>query len=326
MRPYPNKISLGRLDTPLEKCREDPHPDGVGFWVKRDDLTGVALSGNKVRKLEYLAAEALAQGATVLITCGGTQSNHARATAIVAARLGLKSHLILRGNASESREGNLFLDRLFAATITWVTPEEYAENDTVFARVVGEEEARGEKPYRIPEGGSNALGTFGYIECYRELLAQIKDENIVPEFVYTAVGSGGTLAGLLAGWAETGFEGPKPVGINVCDNAAFFVQKITGILREINQLWGVSVPDKEAIEIVDGFVGDGYALSREHELESLVAFSRKEGIVLDPVYTVKAYRGCLAHRHQAHRERRPAIFLHTGGIFGLFAKKESLRL
>jgi len=319
-------MELARLLTPLHKLREDPVESGCGMWFKRDDLTGIELSGNKVRKLEYLVEDALNQNAGVLITCGGAQSNHARATALSAVRAGLQSHLILRGNPTNSAAGNLLLSRLAGATITWVTPEEYKTRETVFRKLETSYKTSGITPYSIPEGGSNALGVYGYLDCYREIMDQCSSIGIKPEFVYVAIGSGGTFAGLQAGWELGGRKGPKPVGIPVCDDGVFFTNKINTILNDFSSLNPEFTFDKNAFEMCDGFVGDGYALSRPEELSTIVNFARREALILDPVYTVKAYLGALAHRRQGDRRERPAIFVHTGGLFGLYGLCSDLQL
>ena len=320
----PSHIQLARLNTPLRPLREDPAKGGAGFWLKRDDLTGAELSGNKVRKLEYLLPEAKSEDATVLVTCGGIQSNHARATALVAIQNGFKAHLILRGTSPSALSGNLLLSRLTGAEITWVTPEQYQEREKVFEAVENSLRAQGEVPFRIPEGGSNATGVFGYRRCYQEILEQCSDMGISPDFVYVAVGSGGTLAGLLAGWAKNQYEGPTPVGIPVCDDSVFFRAKITHILEAYHKRWGAPIPNSDQIQLLDGFVGDGYAKSRPEELEELISLVKMEGLLLDPVYTLKAFLGARAHRLVGDRKDKPAIFIHTGGLFGLFGAKDTL--
>jgi D-cysteine desulfhydrase len=213
---------------------------------------------------------------------------------------------------------------LTGAEITWVTPEQYQEREKVFEAVENALRAQGETPFRIPEGGSNATGVFGYRRCYQEILEQCRELEISPEFIYVAVGSGGTLGGLLAGWAKNQFEGPIPVGIPVCDDSVFFRAKINQLLEMYHERWGAPIPDSEQIQMIDGFVGDGYAKSRPEELEELISLARLEGLLLDPVYTLKAFLGARAHRLVGDRREKSAIFIHTGGLFGLFGAKDSL--
>ncbi len=290
------------------------------LWIKRDDLTGAALSGNKIRKLEFLVADALRVGATTLVTCGGVQSNHARATAIAAARVGLDSTLVLRGTGKEPMEGNLFLDHLLGARIHWVTPEQYADIDPVFETIATALREEGKVPYIIPEGGSNALGALGYLEATRELTSQLQTEDLSFSHLFVAVGSGGTLAGLLAGWAENNFHGPRPIGINVCDTAEYFVDRVDGILEEMHARWNIPRPPRSEIHLLDGYVGRGYALSTQEELLTIQNVARTDGVVLDPVYSGKAFGACLEFRQERTENASALLFWHTGGIFGLFPK------
>jgi D-cysteine desulfhydrase len=324
--PYPQRIELARTPTPLEQLKRLGAELGVSLYVKRDDLTGCVTTGNKVRKLEFLAAEALAQGCDTLITAGGAQSNHCRATAAVAARLGLKSCLLLRvpdPAAPPPPEGNLLLDRLFGAEIVWITPEDYRRRARVFVRVASELQARGQRPYVIPEGGSNPLGAFGYIRCCEELAEQLPPAQST--IVYAA-GSGGTGAGLIMG-AKL-FDLPcRVVGFNVCDDRDYFVRAISEIIEQTKSHYGLTKLQfqREDVEIIDGYVGRGYAQSRPEELDLIRDVARSEGLVLDPVYTGKAFYGLV----QELKRRRDSlgqriIFIHTGGVFGLFPKMTEL--
>src|SRR3954469_3743381 len=175
---YPDRIKRARLPTPVEPARKLSHKLGVELLVKRDDLTGSSLSGNKIRKLEFLFAQAAAQSADTVITCGGEQSTHCRATAIAAAELGLRSYLLLRTeNPKEppAAEANILLDRLVGADIRWVSREEYKRRVQLFTEVQGQLLAQGRKSHVIPEGGSNALGSWGYVRCVEELAEQLGD-------------------------------------------------------------------------------------------------------------------------------------------------------
>ncbi len=328
--PIPPRLSLAQTPTPIHKLqRLSELLGGPEIWIKRDDLTGSALSGNKVRKLEFVAADALRQGADVLVTCGGIQSNHARATAVVARRLGLHPHLVLRGEAPKGMgDGNLFLDQLLGASITWVTPEEYRnEIDTIFEKIRQDYEKVGKKAYIIPEGASNELGAFGYLRAAREIVEQTRFEGLHFTHIVTAVGSGGTLTGLLLGRRLYGLDG-EVLGFNVCDDAAYFRRRITGILGRMVERYhlGLGITEDD-IQIVDGYVGRGYALSRPEELALIRDVARLEGVVLDPVYTGKAMFGLLDQIHQGRFDRGDKIlFLHTGGIYGLFPKREEMEL
>jgi D-cysteine desulfhydrase len=308
----PPRVRLARLPTPVEQLERWSGRLGVEIWCKRDDLTGADLSGNKVRKLEFLLADALDRGARTVVTCGGEQSNHARATALACARLGLRSVLLLRTAdpaAPPATEGNLLLDCLAGAEIRWITPAQYRDR----AELLRAAAAEVERGYVVPEGGSNALGAWGYVACIDELLADVPR----PFTVVAACGSGGTAAGLLLGRALRDARDVRCVAVNVCDDAAYFAQVIGGILAEAGR------PDAAgALEIQDGYVGLGYARSRPEEIRLLEEVARGEGLVLDPVYTGKAFFA-MTREIAADRRRfgERVVFLHTGGIFGLLTAR-----
>jgi D-cysteine desulfhydrase len=301
---------------------------GVDLYVKRDDLTGVELTGNKVRKLEFVMADALQQKADIVLTCGGAQSNHSRATAVAAARLGLRSRLILRTpdpSNPPAPEGNLLLDRLAGSDILWITPEQYKRRDEVFAREADRLRRAGSKPYVIPEGASNALGAWGYIYAAAELktdLEKLPGGTGRRTTVIHATGSGGTTAGLILGTRLLDLNA-RIVGINVCDDREYFVKAIGEICEDCISRYGlkISFSRESDIEIVDGYVGLGYAQSKPEELSFLMEVASTEALFLDPVYTGKAFFGMMQELRQNPKtfgER--IVFLHTGGIFGLLAK------
>jgi D-cysteine desulfhydrase len=300
---------------------------GARFWLKRDDHTGSELMGNKVRKLEYLMAEALAQEATHVITCGGEQSNHARATAFAATQLGMKSVLILRTDdpaAPPSPTGNILLDRLAGAQIVWISRPAWREREQLLAAEAEKVRAAGGRPYIVPEGGSNALGSWGYIRAMRELahdLAGIASPSNPATIVY-ACGSGGTGAGLVLGakLLRLADRGIRVAGVNVCDDRAYFLAAIGKICAEAETRWQLGANVTEAdIDIVDGHVGLGYAKSRLEELETIRDVARSDGVILDPVYTGKAFHGVVTElRRDPDRFGSTIAFVHTGGMFGLF--------
>jgi len=322
---YPDRIERARLPTPVQPARKLSQKLGVELLVKRDDLTGSSLSGNKIRKLEFLFAEAAAQGADTVITCGGEQSNHCRATAIAAAELGLRSYLLLRTeNPKEppAPEANILLDRLVGAEIRWVTREEYKRRVQLFTEVQGQLLAQRRKAYVIPEGGSNAVGAWGYVGCVEELAKELGDEPLT--LVYAA-GSGGTGAGLILGIKLLGLPW-RAVGVNVCDDKAYFVEAIGDIVEAAMKKWLLPVAfERSEIEIVDGYVGVGYAKSRPEELQTIRDVARAEGLILDPVYTGKAFHGMAKELERDKNAFGPRIcFIHTGGIYGLFPKSKEL--
>jgi D-cysteine desulfhydrase len=325
---YPPRLDLARLPTPLEPMMRLSEELGVDLYVKRDDLSGLALSGNKVRKLEFVLADALSQGADMVLTCGGAQSNHARATAVGAARLGIGCRLILRTPDSANpppMEGNTLLDRLAGAEIRWVSPDEYAQRDEVFEQEADRLRRAGRRPYLIPEGASNALGAWGYIRAAEELAWDLSRLPGTPGRETTlihATGSGGTGAGLILGAKLFGLN-VRVASINVCDDREHFVKVIGEICGDAISRYQLNVsfsPERD-VDIIDGYVGRGYALSQPQELSLIRDVARKEGLFLDPVYTGKAFFGMTEElkRNPGSFGKR-VVFLHTGGIFGLFAK------
>jgi D-cysteine desulfhydrase len=305
--------------------------DRFKIWIKRDDHTGSEVMGNKVRKLEYLMAEAVAEGATHVITCGGEQSNHARATAFVAAQLGMKCILILRTDDPENPpapSGNILLDRLVGAELQWVARPAWRDRDRLLAEAADRVRRAGGRPYIVPMGGSNALGSWGYIRAMHELADDL--EGIAapdhPVTVVYACGSGGTGAGLVLGAKLLGLarRGIRVLGFAVCDDRAYFVDEICRICAEAEARWqlGVTVTADD-VAIDDRYIGLGYAKSRPEELATIRDVCRSDGIVLDPVYTGKAFHG-LVNELTADRARLGAAvaFVHTGGLFGLFAPSD----
>jgi D-cysteine desulfhydrase len=325
-RGLPSRIGLARLPTPIEPLERLGRRFGVELFVKRDDLTGFLTSGNKVRKLEFLVAEALAQGADTLLTCGALQSNHARATAVVARRLGLGCALLLRGEPPGSYPGNLLIDRMVGAEIRPMRPEDWPRRDELMEELAEELRHEGRKPYLIPEGGSNALGACGYALWVKEVMEQCRRQGLAFDSVVHAVGSGGTSAGLLMGRSLYGWK-TRVVGIPVCEDAERFRRRIGSILEEAAERLGIqALEELGSLELIDGYVGEGYGRNRPEEWHSMLDVARTEGLLLDPVYTGKAFFGMLREM-EARPERfgRRVLFIHTGGLFALFAKEPELR-
>ncbi|MCX5839710.1 MAG: D-cysteine desulfhydrase family protein [Deltaproteobacteria bacterium] len=329
---YPPQINLARLPTPVHLLSNYSKKLGVELFMKRDDLTGVELSGNKIRKLEFVLADAVAQNADTILTCGGSQSNHCRATAIAAAMLGIDCRLLLRTSDPSnppSPEANLLLDQMAGAEIVWITPEEYKIRDEIFEREATSLRKAGRKPYTIPEGASNSLGAWGYIKCSEELINDIAKLSGGADKDYTvinAVGSGGTTAGLILGTKIFDLNA-QIVSINVCNDHDYFVRVIGEICEKAISDYHIEIDfsrDRD-INIIDGYVGRGYALSRSEELSEICCLARTEGIFLDPVYTGKAFFGMI---QELKRDPKcfgdRIIFIHTGGIFGLFPKAREI--
>ena len=318
------RLALANLPTPLEPWSPPGIPEGIDLWIKRDDCTGSTLSGNKARKLEFLLAEALAQGCDTVITCGGIQSNHARATAIAARQLGMDSHLLLNTTEPDSDPGfvgNLLLNRLVGSTIHLITFEQYAQRIELMEELAATLRNGGHKPYVIPEGGSNALGTWGYIEAMQELAEQTNERELAIDDVVFACGSGGTAAGVALGAHLSGLNA-RVHAVPVCNDATYFHDRINHLFAEL----GASEKSASLLDMLEGYVGRGYARSTPEELACLREVARTTGILLDPVYTGKAFYGLVSELTRApdRFQGRSIVFLHTGGLFGLYDKTEEL--
>ena len=324
---YPRKIDLAHTPTPLQYLARASDKWGCGhrLWVKRDDLTGCTLSGNKVRKLEFITAYAIDNGYDTLITCGGLQSNHCRATAFAGAQLGLSVHLLLRGEQPADSEGNLFLDHLAGAAINCYPLKQYlSEIDTLFSHWQSHYADQGRKALVVPTGGSDGIGAWGYIAACEELAEDFKAAEIEQAHIVTATGSGGTQTGLTLGAAL--HQLPATVwGVNVCDDETYFLNKVASDVAD----WHERYPDAPAVKIeprvLDGYVGKGYAVADPPIFDLIAQLSALEGLVLDPVYTGKAFAGLLAEIAAGRFEGcRDIVFIHTGGIFGLFPQREGI--
>ncbi|MBE7424261.1 MAG: D-cysteine desulfhydrase family protein [Zoogloeaceae bacterium] len=321
------RILLARLPTPIEPLpRLSAHLDGPKLYVKRDDLTGLGLGGNKLRKLEFLLGEARAQDAEVVLTVGALQSNHARLTAAACARLGLDCELILRrgSHASEAylHSGNLLLDRLFGARLHELQAQESREERmAVRAEIL---RAEGQRPYCIPVGGSCGLGNLGYVACANEILLQSDEMNVRFDAVVVATGSGGTQGGLVAGMKLA--DGVPVIGIAVEGTRTEQEVLAAGQAAEALRLLGQEETGIEStVEVLDEFVGPGYARPSESMREALSMAARFEGLVLDPVYTGKAFAGFIAlARSGRYGKDQSLLFVHTGGTPGLFGYPESV--
>ena len=314
-------LGLSRLPTPLERLDAPSDRLGLDLWIKRDDLTGFGLSGNKVRKLDWLLAAAAQAGATTVLTTGGIQSNHCRATVVAARQVGLRPVVLLRGTAPcpDALSGNLLLDVLLGAEVHWCTPEEYQHRDARLEALAEGLRQRGEVPYVVPEGGSNAVGSLGFLAAAHEVQRQADGAF---DQVWCAVGSGGTLAGL-----SLGFPDARVVGVAVCDDRKTFRERVVGIGAETHA-WGHRLPDPgwrepqgTGWDVLEGHQGPAYAETTPTDLATMVAFMRETGIFLDPVYTGKAWCALEAEVRQGAVPRGTRVlFWHTGGAFGLFGR------
>ncbi len=317
------RIPLGHGPTPLEPLeRLSKHLGGPSLWVKRDDCTGLALGGNKVRKLEYLLAEAVADGADTVITVGGVQSNHARQTAAAAARLGLRCELVLprlvdRNDPLYEANGNLLLDRLLGAHVHVVDDTEAATTRVV--ELLEEATARGGRAAFFPSGGSTATGALGYVRAAHELLAQCAEQRLEPKRIVVATSTGGTLAGLLTGLAIAG-SAIDVSGVAVYDDAGATRERTRQLCAETALLCEATAPGDDRIQIIGDQLGPAYGQPTDGMREALALCAQLEGLLLDPVYSGKAMAGLvdLVRRGELGRSDA-AVFWHTGGAPALFA-------
>lgn len=312
------------LPTPLEHLPNLSADLGHEIWIKRDDCTGFALGGNKVRKLEFLMADAIAKGANVIVTAGGTQSNHVRQTAAAATKLGVSCECILervRTDDLYETNGNVFLDHLFGATPHFV--EQGADVDAAMASLCDQLAADGQLVYPVPIGGSNPLGSLGYVECAFELAAQFREANLHPSAIVHASGSAGTQAGLLVGLALAGLE-IEVLGMCVSRDGSAQQTKVSELVDALCTLVGRG----DLVDVIDvrcdgAYVGPGYGVPTSGMTEAIQRVARTEGIFLDPVYTGKAMAGLVDYAQTGKLEGRgPIMFLHTGGAPALFVYPE----
>jgi D-cysteine desulfhydrase len=317
------RVAIAHLPTPIEPLpRLTAQLDGPELWVKRDDQTGLATGGNKTRKLEFLVADALAQGADTIVTCGAAQSNHARQTAAAAAKFGLARVLVLRGDASSEVQGNLLLDRILGAEIIWSGEDPPHER---FTEVSHELRERGRRPYVVPYGGSNPVGATGYVAAMGELQAQCEELGHAFDHIVFATSSGGTQAGMVVGARAFGFEG-QILGISVAPEASGLRSGLTDLTSATARHLGLDVHSTpEDFAVNDDYVGDGYGMVNRRDREAVRTVAQTEGLLLDPVYTGRAFGGLLdLIRQGAFAAHEKVLFWHTGGIGGLFGKAAQL--
>lgn len=314
-----NRLNLALLPTPFRKLENLSEEYGFELYVKEDDLTHFLASGNKIRKLEYLLKDAKEKRANVVFTCGGVQSNHCRATAVLSKRLGMKPVLFLRGTEPDIFNGNLLIDKLIGSDIVYVTPEEYENIDEIFQEYRRKYEEDGKKVYIVPEGGSNSLGALGYVNAVFELDEQMDLEKL--DAICSALGSGGTVAGIVAG-LHVLEKRCKVIGFNVTKTMnEKFLSKISKLLMQMKD-YGMNIkPEDVNLEIIDDFSGPAYAVPTEEDLKLIKHVAEMESTILDPVYTAKALRGTIETFKGTGKK---VLFIHTGGTFGLFAQAESM--
>lgn len=311
------RLPLGQYPTPFYKLESVSARYGRDVYIKRDDLCGVALGGNKVRKLEFLLAQAKADGCDIVFTTGGPQSNHAALTAACAARLGMKAVLLLKQRGMTERRGNLILDELYGAEVQLMDTDSYDEIYAEMHRRSAELEAGGHKCCLIPLGGSTPLGAVGYVNCVREFTVQALAAGVRVGHIVSATGSGGTTAGLLLG-ARLFQPGAKVIGVAVSGDPfdRIVPELASGAAELLNCASSGNPGDFEMVENV----GAGYAVPNAQDTPYIHALARDEGILLDPVYTGKAYsKLCQMLEAGSLSGDGAVVFVHTGGAAALFA-------
>ena len=304
-----DKVNLGLFPTPLYRLPNLSRELGTNVWIKRDDLCGVALGGNKVRKLEYLLHEAKEEGYDLVMTTGQAQSNHAMLTAACALRMGLDCVLLLKERGITARKGNQILNHLMGVEVRYMDTDSY---DDIYAEMDRVAEEMGRKVYKIPCGGSNALGSLGYIDCMEE----IARSGVHFDHIVCACGSGGTAAGCVLG---AKIHLPEThVMCSMVDNDPFDVI-VPQLMREAAELLetDVEIPVPDLLDMC----GPGYSIPSEEGNEAIAMMMRLEGIVLDTCYTGKAFAGLVKRAREGYYKAEDnVLFVHTGGAGGLFAQ------
>lgn len=334
------RIHFAHLPTPVEFLPNLTEIlKGPRLFIKRDDQTGLALGGNKTRKLEFLVADAQEKQARTLITAGAIQSNHCRQTAAAAAKFGFDCILVLtsaevktkQSNETASQDtgtgqifavvpdGNLLLDQLFNAQLVWTKPE---DREKVLQKTWIEAEKEGRVPYLIPYGGSNPIGAMGYVFAMKELMDQLIECPEYPDYIVFPSSSGGTQAGLSLGAEMFGYKG-RVLGISVDEREAVLKERVASLANQCSQLIGekhVFLPSD--IHVNDAYLGGGYGVMGKTEQEAIQLFARYEGILLDPVYTGRAAGGLIdLIRKGFFAQDKTVLFWHTGGTPALFAQR-----
>ena len=316
------RISLANLPTPITPVNYGWGP--VRLYLKRDDLTGSGLMGNKVRKLEYLIADARGQGCDTLVTCGGVQSNHTRATAVAAVMTGLRAVVVLSGDCGGDLDGNLLLSRMVGADVRIIPPMSADDRHARMVEIAEALRADGHRPYVMPSGGSTEVGAVGYVRAMAEIGGHLESDARGIGCVVHACGSGGTFAGCFLGRRLAGVE-PRHLAAIIEGTVPDWTRVLVDYINRTSRRWAIDVSaDAGDIELIDG-AGRGYAINTDEEIDFIVAFARRTGIFLDPVYTGKAlYALDRDIRNGTFDPGGNVLFIHTGGAWGLFPVRERL--
>ena len=319
------RLHFAHLPTPLEPMpRISEHLGGPNLWIKRDDCTGLSSGGNKTRKLEFLMADAVEQGADTIVTQGATQSNHARQTCAAAARLGHECHILLEDRTGYHDEayaynGNVLLDQLHGASIS-VRPAD-SDMNAEMEQLAQKLRDDGKKPYIIPGGGSNEIGALGYVNAALETTVQANERSLKIDHFVHATGSAGTQAGLVVGFEAMNSRIPV-YGVSVRAPKEKQEANVHGLAQRTADFMGISpdlIPAEKVVANSD-YVGDGYGLPTPAMVEAVTMLAQYEGILLDPVYSGKGFSGLIDLIRKGHfKKGENVVFLHTGGSVSLFA-------
>ncbi|MEA3238795.1 MAG: D-cysteine desulfhydrase family protein [Candidatus Bipolaricaulota bacterium] len=327
------RVRLGIFPTPLVELNAlGDLLGGPSIFMKRDDLDGLGMGGNKLRKLEYAMADAVAQGVTTVITTGAVQSNHCRLTAAAANKLGMKCHLVLSGEEPQIATGNLLLDKILGVAGIHYVPrlsqeeKESTGHDPVEEKVTEIEKQLkrdGEVTYYIPNGCRSLHGALGYAGCVREVVEQMHSLKLAPDYFLSACGSVSTQTGLMLGSDLYCQAQARVIGISVSRDKDYITKKLTSSLAEAHAFLGLEDLPRAEIIAYDEYIGEGYGIPTKEMKEAISLVARKEGIFLDPVYTGKAMAGLidLVKRGKLHKGEN-VIFIHTGGVPGMFAEAQ----
>lgn len=310
------RLKFAHLPTPIEPLpRLSATFNGPRLLVKRDDQTGLAFGGNKTRKLEFLIAEARAQGADTLLTTGAMQSNHCRQTAAAAAKFGFHCILVLVGEPPAQASANLLLDHLFGADFVWV---EKSSRDAVLQEIFEKTAVQGKKPYLVPYGGSSPTGVLGYVYAMEEFVSQ----KVEADWIVFASSSGGTQAGLVLGGSVFGYKG-KTLGISIDEPQRVLQERVANLASETSERLGSRIAfDPGEVLVNDEYAAPGYGVLTDAERTAISLFAKQEGLLLDPVYTGRAAAGLIdLIRKDFFKKEETVLFWHTGGQPALFAEK-----
>ena len=323
--PRVSRITLATLPTPLEAGGK--LQSGANLWVKRDDLTGLGVGGNKARKLEFLCAEAIDNDATCLVTVGAAQSNHCRMTAAAGARLNLPTHLVLSGEKPKNLEGNQMLSAMFGAHLhhTGLAASDWSNLELARAELTEKLIRDGQRPHSIPIGGSTAVGAIGYAVAFDEILLQCSLQNFVADAIVFTTSSGGTHAGLVAGLIRARANDPqkvlpKIIGIGVAKGVALNTNRVVELANETLTLLGERANVTIADVIIDAsYMGADYAIPTQAAADATTWAAHRGAWVLDPVYSAKGFSGLLGlDANGDFGVDSNIIFIHTGGLPSLF--------